>query len=303
MGWGSKNQVIRNARYLLKVKKGSWSVQWNVFSAFNPSLSSSGQPQRSAWGPTPHSEPAPRSRVLTGDRLIHMCLMVGGTRSTRRNPQSTGRTCKLHTERSYHSRESNPCPRCYEASVLITEPPCHLTAVFLLNEILKKFWSSLLSVQRQIMRHSDDENKNVNAVTAANHLNVRDDCQTLQAAGTLYCFTAAPRLCSELCLKSAIIHLLFISSNFMKWSVLYMQTCWCSIRNATERRCAAAVALPVRILIVLFSPPQMWRRHSEPDYEIFSVLHVLTERLKLKRFPLWDSLKLNGVMFVSAAQV
>ncbi len=46
--------------------------------AFNPSLRSSGQPQRSAWGPTPGSKPAPRSRVMTGDRAVRV-LMVGAT--------------------------------------------------------------------------------------------------------------------------------------------------------------------------------------------------------------------------------
>ncbi len=58
----------------LKVKVVYWShvhnVQWNVFSAFNPSLRSSGQPQHSAQGPNPDSEPVPPSRVLTGDRPV-----------------------------------------------------------------------------------------------------------------------------------------------------------------------------------------------------------------------------------------
>ncbi len=48
-----------------------YSVQRNMVSAFNPSLSRSGQP-------TPDSELVPWSRVLTGDRFKYV-LMVGET--------------------------------------------------------------------------------------------------------------------------------------------------------------------------------------------------------------------------------
>ncbi len=46
----------------------------NVFSEFDPSLGSSGQPQRSVQGPTPHSKLVLQSRVLTN--TIHVFLMV-----------------------------------------------------------------------------------------------------------------------------------------------------------------------------------------------------------------------------------
>ncbi len=37
----------------------------------------------------------------------------------------TGRTCKLHTERSYLCHVMNPGLSSYEVTVLTTEPPCH----------------------------------------------------------------------------------------------------------------------------------------------------------------------------------
>ena len=61
----------------------------------------------------------------------------------------TGRTCKLHTERPWLNRDSNPEPSCCEAKVLTTTPPCshciHFTLlnftnfVFLLYNILERF--------------------------------------------------------------------------------------------------------------------------------------------------------------------
>ncbi len=45
----------------------------------------------------------------------------------------TRRTCKLHTERSYHSRVSNPRSSCCVATVLTTKPPCHHNNVLLIK--------------------------------------------------------------------------------------------------------------------------------------------------------------------------
>ncbi len=70
------------------------------------------------WAATADSKPVPWSRALTEDRLIHV-LMVRETHA------NTGRTCKLHIEKSCPSWESNPGPSCYEAPVLTTIPPCH----------------------------------------------------------------------------------------------------------------------------------------------------------------------------------
>ncbi len=61
----------------------------DVFSAFKPSLRSSGQSQRSTWGPTPDSKSVPRSRVLTGETLNEH-LMVGETGIPRENPLRHG---------------------------------------------------------------------------------------------------------------------------------------------------------------------------------------------------------------------
>ncbi len=56
----------------VKVKVFYWShihyVHWNLFSAFNPSLRSTGQQQHSTRGPTLDSKPVPWSRVPTGNR-------------------------------------------------------------------------------------------------------------------------------------------------------------------------------------------------------------------------------------------
>ncbi len=59
--------------------KRYFNGQQNMVSAFNPSLSRSGQP-------TPDSELVPWSRVLTGDRLKYV-LMVGETGAPGGNPR------------------------------------------------------------------------------------------------------------------------------------------------------------------------------------------------------------------------
>ncbi len=64
-------------------------VQQNLFSAFNPPLRSSGQPQRSARGPASDSTPVLLSRVLTGNKPNVCCFDGGGNRSTRRKPAQT----------------------------------------------------------------------------------------------------------------------------------------------------------------------------------------------------------------------
>ncbi len=68
----------------------TYTQQWNVFSAFNPSLRSIGQPQHSARGATPDSMPVPWSRILTGDRPNVHVLTVGETRAPRKNPRRYG---------------------------------------------------------------------------------------------------------------------------------------------------------------------------------------------------------------------
>ncbi len=101
-----------------------YSIQWNVFSAFNPSLRSSRQPQHSTQGPTPDSELVPRSRTLTGDTPNMHNLKVWATWAPRENPPKHREN--MHIERPCPSWESNPGLSCYEATVLTTKPLCHL---------------------------------------------------------------------------------------------------------------------------------------------------------------------------------
>ncbi len=89
-----------------------------MFSAVNPSVGSSGQPQCSTEGPTPDCKPVPWSRISTGDRPN----LQGRPEHPEKTHADTGRTCNLHLERSFPSQESNPGTSCYEATVLTTTP-------------------------------------------------------------------------------------------------------------------------------------------------------------------------------------
>ncbi|KAF7660820.1 hypothetical protein LDENG_00274560 [Lucifuga dentata] len=54
-----------------------------------------------------------------------------------------GRTCKLHTERTWSA--SNPGPSCCEATELTTEPPCLITKILFMqfnNSIILYFANS-----------------------------------------------------------------------------------------------------------------------------------------------------------------
>ncbi len=73
--------------------------------------------------------------IINGEK----CDTGGGQWKTRKTP-----TCKLHTERSCSSRESNLKSSCYEATVLTTDPLCHL--------ILKRGSSIKLAAQRNCIR-------------------------------------------------------------------------------------------------------------------------------------------------------
>ncbi len=114
-----------------KVKVLYWShihnVQWNLFSAFNPSLRSSGQSQHSTQDQLQIlSQCLGQGCWVETDLMYGTCFNSGGNRSTQRKPtQTRGRTCKLHVKRPYPTQESNPGPSRYEATVLTTTPPCH----------------------------------------------------------------------------------------------------------------------------------------------------------------------------------
>ncbi len=108
----------------------------------NPSLRSSGQPRRSARGPTPDSKPVPQSRVLTRSRPIYMFWRWGKPKHPEETHVKTGGTWKLHIKRSCPIRESRTRPSCNEVTGLTTEPPCHpKTAIFYEMAILN-FWQS-----------------------------------------------------------------------------------------------------------------------------------------------------------------
>ncbi len=57
-----------------------------LVSVFKPLLRSGGQPQHSIHWPSPHSEPVPCWRVLTGDRAIYMFFDGRETRASAGNP-------------------------------------------------------------------------------------------------------------------------------------------------------------------------------------------------------------------------
>ncbi len=82
------------------------SIQWTVFSAFNPSLRSSGTAQR----------------LLTGDRPNVRVLMVG------RKLTRTREELANSTQDGPAQPGMNPRPSCYEATVLTTKLPCHPNA-------------------------------------------------------------------------------------------------------------------------------------------------------------------------------
>ena len=56
--------------------------------------------------------------------IWYMSLWWGKPEYPEETHAGTGRTCKLHTERTWSDRGSNRGPSCCEATVLTTEPPC-----------------------------------------------------------------------------------------------------------------------------------------------------------------------------------
>ncbi len=88
-------------------------IRQNVSSAFNPSLSSSGQPQCSAWGPTPDYKPVPQVGVLTEGTPVCMCLMVGKPTQTQGEHANSIRkgpapAWKPNTEPSCYEQQCSP---------------------------------------------------------------------------------------------------------------------------------------------------------------------------------------------------
>ncbi len=126
----------------------------NLFSALNPSLRSSGQPQRSNQGPTPDSKSVPRSRALTGDRPNVCVFDGGGNWSTRRKPKQTR---EHHLERPCPSTESKPGPSCYEATVPTTTSPCHQCAITKNTCLTRKNMFS----SRGILQHSKSSSNDI----------------------------------------------------------------------------------------------------------------------------------------------
>ncbi len=75
--------MISVNRHIGWALKGAILVTYTVYNKMCSlqltALWSSGQPQRSALGPSPDSEPVPRSRVLTGDTSnMHVLTVATG---------------------------------------------------------------------------------------------------------------------------------------------------------------------------------------------------------------------------------
>ena len=103
-----------------------WSPWGNWSSAFDPSYThhwSIGQPQCSAWGPTPVLLPVPWLGALTGVLTLTYMSFDDGRRKP--DPAEThtnmGKTFKLYIT---PGQGLNPGPSCCEATMLTTEPPC-----------------------------------------------------------------------------------------------------------------------------------------------------------------------------------
>ncbi len=65
-------------------------------------------------------------QAISSHQLTCMCLYCDWKPENLEEIHTeTGRTCRLHTERSNPSRVSTPRPSCCEGTVPTTEPPCY----------------------------------------------------------------------------------------------------------------------------------------------------------------------------------